>query len=397
MGGLIELHSSVESERLKELKKYGILENPPDGNLDRFTALAAQLLEVPIALISIVDSERIWFISEYGASDLETERETSICSAVIESEQMYLVEDALSDERTRNNPFVTGDFGLRFYAGVPLVTKDGHRLGTFCVMDKIPRKFTAENQRLLKTVGELVMHEIEERYKLKLALEHQHQTINTTVHDLKNPLSVMPILAEMIVENRQNPEAIDKIAKQIKQASKRMAKSIDEFLHTAGEESRQVKLKLRTVELSRLVREVITINRAMAKKKRQVINFKAKADFFVYADRRKLREIIDNLISNAIKYTPHGKAIWVELEAKGEEVVLQVKDEGAGLTKDDLRNLFRPFTSLSARPTGGEKSSGLGLSIVKNLVEAHHGKIYARSRGAGKGSSFIVELPSSQD
>ena len=137
-------------------------------------------------------------------------------------------------------------------------------------------------------------------------------------------------------------------------------------------------------------------NSSLARNKSQLLKLNIEEDCIVYGDAQRITEIADNLINNAIKYSPLGKNIYISLKRKGKKAVLEVRDEGPGLTKDDLRNLFRKYTSLSAQPTGGESSSGLGLSIVKHLVDAHRGKIVVKSAGEGKGASFVVELPLSE-
>jgi signal transduction histidine kinase len=106
-----------------------------------------------------------------------------------------------------------------------------------------------------------------------------------------------------------------------------------------------------------------------------------------------MKEVVENLIGNAIKYSPHEKTIWVSVSRYDKDKVrFSVKDEGQGLTEEDMKKLFGKFQRLSARPTGGESSTGLGLSIVKKLVEMHGGKIWAESEGRNKGATFTVEL-----
>mgnify|MGYP006194251891 CR=1 FL=1 len=156
-------------------------------------------------------------------------------------------------------------------------------------------------------------------------------------------------------------------------------------------------LRLQAVNLTSLVTGVVNSNAALAKNKEQQLNLSIEKDCMVYADPRKLTEIVDNLINNAIKYSPLGTAIHVQVKVKEEFGVIEVRDEGPGLTRDDKKNLYRRFTSLSAQPTGGENSTGLGLSIVKNLVDAHRGFIHATSDGPGTGSTFTVELPLSEN
>ena len=396
MHTLNEITTSFEEKRLAVLRKYEILDTPPDVALDGLTKLASRLFQVPVALVSLVDSERIWFKSRYGFEEQEIVREQGFCATAILGNEPYFVEDASVDPLAMTNSLVTGDQGIRFYAGVPLRTKEGFNLGTFCIMDRVSQSFSSDKQEILQILAELVLDQLELRMEARIAVKHQHQILNTTAHDLKNPLSIMPLLADMIMHHKHDPKAIDDIALQIKDAGRRMAGVIHDLLETAREEAGRVELRLQPVDLGALVQGVVNTNSALAKNKEQALYLEIVNDCTVYADPRRLTEIVDNLINNAIKYSPFGKNIYVQIKVAGDYAILEVKDEGPGLTRDDMKNLYRRFTSLSSRPTGGENSTGLGLSIVKNLVNAHHGKITAKSDGPGKGTTFTVELPLSE-
>ena len=396
MHTLNEITTSFEEKRLAVLRKYEILDTPPDVALDGLTKLASRLFQVPVALVSLVDSERIWFKSRYGFEEQEIVREQGFCATAILGNEPYFVEDASVDPLTMTNSLVTGDQGIRFYAGVPLRTKEGFNLGTFCIMDRVSQSFSSDKQEILQILAELVLDQLELRMEARIAVKHQHQILNTTAHDLKNPLSIMPLLADMIMHHKHDPKAIDDIALQIKDAGRRMAGVIHDLLETAREEAGRVELRLQSVDLGALVQGVVNTNSALAKNKEQALYLEIANDCTVYADPRRLTEIVDNLINNAIKYSPFGKNIYVQIKVAGDYAILEIKDEGPGLTRDDMKNLYRRFTSLSSRPTGGENSTGLGLSIVKNLVNAHHGKITAKSDGPGKGTTFTVELPLSE-
>jgi len=131
-----------ELERLAAASRYNILDTPPDGAFDRITALAARFLNVPIAIVSIVDYDRIWFKSHHGLEVQQIRRDPGLCASAILHNEVYTVLDAKVDPRTLTNPLVAGEFGLRFYAAAPLRTKDGFALGTMCVIDCQPRQVT---------------------------------------------------------------------------------------------------------------------------------------------------------------------------------------------------------------------------------------------------------------
>ncbi|RYE01725.1 MAG: GAF domain-containing protein [Sphingobacteriales bacterium] len=152
-----------EQARVRVLHQYNLLDTPPDGSFDKMTRLAAKLFNIPIAIISLVDSDRIWFKSKYGLDVNQISRDPGLCASAILSDDIYLVEDARNDSRTLANPLVAGEFGLQFYAAAPLRTHDGYNLGTFCVLDKQKRYFNSEQQEALKLFAEVVMEEVEFR------------------------------------------------------------------------------------------------------------------------------------------------------------------------------------------------------------------------------------------
>lgn len=153
-----------ERSRLEAVRRYDLLDTPPDGSFDRITALASELFDVPIALVTIVDHDRIWFKSSCGLDGVtEIPRSPGLCASAILQDSPYVVEAARQDPRTLANPLVAGDFGLQFYAAAPLKTTDGHRLGTLCIIDKEPRVFSPKQGEILQRLCEIVMDEMELR------------------------------------------------------------------------------------------------------------------------------------------------------------------------------------------------------------------------------------------
>lgn len=149
---------------MKALGHYEILDTPPDGCFDRITTLAAELFDTPIALVTIVDEDRIWFKSRYGLDDVtEISRDPGLCASAILRDEAYVVEDARKDPRTLANPLVCGQFGLRFYAAAPLRTSSGAKLGTLCVIDREPRLFSPRQSDMLQRLAEIVVDHMELR------------------------------------------------------------------------------------------------------------------------------------------------------------------------------------------------------------------------------------------
>lgn len=160
-----------EAARLQAVRRYDILDTPPDGAFDRITALAAELFDVPIALVTIVDHDRIWFKSRYGLEEVEqVDRAPGLCASAILHGEAYVIEEARNDPRSLANPLVAGKFGLQFYAAAPLRTTDGHRLGTLCIIDREPRVFSPRQAELLQRLAEIVMDAMELRISALTAI-----------------------------------------------------------------------------------------------------------------------------------------------------------------------------------------------------------------------------------
>lgn len=164
-----------EADRLAAVRRYDVLDTPPDGAFDRITALAARLLNTPISIVSVVDSDRIWFKSHHGVDVDQVGRDPGLCASAILQPQPWIVRDASLDPRTLANPLVTGDLGLRFYAGVPLTSHDGYNLGTLCVIDRQPRDVTAEQVATLSDLASLVVDELELRLSARRTVSLEAQ------------------------------------------------------------------------------------------------------------------------------------------------------------------------------------------------------------------------------
>jgi GAF domain-containing protein len=158
-----------EQERLAAVRRYEVLDTPPDGAFDRITRLASTVLGMPISIVSLVDHDRIWFKSAAGLEGVQQiDREPGLCASAILADEPWIIEDARNDPRALANPLVAGEFGLQFYAGSQLRTHDGFNLGTLCVIDRQPRSLTEEQRRVLDDLASLVVDELELRLHARL-------------------------------------------------------------------------------------------------------------------------------------------------------------------------------------------------------------------------------------
>src|SRR5580692_88306 len=189
-----------EEARIAALEKYAILDSDPEQSFDDLTLLASYVCKTPIALISLVDEDRQWFKSRVGIEASETSRDIAFCSTAILQGELFVVPDALADDRFRDNPLVVSDPHIRFYAGAPLVNEDGYALGTLCVVDQTPRELEPEQKEALKALSRLVLGQLEFRRNLLLLKEaltdrtkEEHERQRELVHVQETLMRVMGI------------------------------------------------------------------------------------------------------------------------------------------------------------------------------------------------------------
>ena len=163
--------STDDASRVSSLQKYAILDSEPEQYFDDLTLLASYVCKAPIALISLIDENRQWFKSKVGISASETSRDIAFCSVAIQQPDLFVVPDALLDERFRNHPLVVADPHIRFYAGMPLINEEGYALGTLCVVDRTPRELAPDQKDALKALSRLVLAQMEFRRNLILLKE----------------------------------------------------------------------------------------------------------------------------------------------------------------------------------------------------------------------------------
>lgn len=221
-------------------------------------------------------------------------------------------------------------------------------------------------------------------------------------HDLKNPLHSIIGYVEMLMMNLEDGQTLSledgethQMLKTMDQVASHMYHLVEQVVEAEALEAGRVAFDAECCDLNGILRDVVEMNRLQANRKEITLHCEMDEDCYAYGDRRAVYEAFDNLVNNAVKYSPPGQAVEVMLKrdtpAVG-QVRFTVSDHGQGLSEDDLARVFGRFERLSARPTGGESSSGLGLSIAKELVEQQGGTIRAESDGLGEGSTFTIDL-----
>src|SRR5712691_7979426 len=233
--------------------------------------------------------------------------------------------------------------------------------------------------------------------RLRQANTFKSEILGTVAHDLKNPLGVILGRTEILKEMAGGAGALDdnmqtQIA-YIRNAANRLTEMVDDLVSDAMADALDITIRREPVDIAVLVQEVAEANRPLAGRKEQTLTVAAPPNHAAMCDVDRIREAIDNLVSNAVKYSPIGGTVDLLVAQEAGGIIVQIRDQGPGLSPEDISRLFGRFQRLSAKPTAGETSTGLGLSIVKRIVDLHAGQITVESAGPGKGATFKMSLP----
>jgi signal transduction histidine kinase len=400
MQDAVTYEPSAEQDRLDALYGYQILDTPAERDFDDITLLAAQLCDTPMSAISLVDSDRQWFKARIGLAACETSRESSFCAHAMHAAGIMEVEDARRDPLFATNPAVVGDPFVRFYAGAPLVSADGQPLGSLCVIDRRPRRLTTNQREGLLILARHVMVQLELRqYGRQLAAANQRlleaervkdEFLARVSHELRTPLTSIHGYLEVLDEPDLPPGTATKFLSRIRRNSDRLLALVDDMLLAAQFSSGAVHLDRRGVDLATLAHTAADQNRPLAESKGLRITAESTGAVPVDADPVRLAQALDRLILNAVKFTSQGQ-VSIRAAVEGKRSVLQVRDTGIGIPAEERGRLFTPFRRASAAERSEVQGVGLGLNIVKAIVDGHGGTVTLDSE-TGHGTTVTITL-----
>ena len=342
---------SEDAERLAAVRRYDILDTPPDGAFDRVTRLAARHFKVPICIVSIVDHDRIWFKSHHGVNASEIPRSPGLCASAILDNKPWVVTDAKVDPRSLVNPLVAGDFGLRFYAGVPLHTHDGFNFGTLCIIDHAPRQISEVEIAELSDFAAIVMDELELRLAAKRSIAEKDLLFREVHHRVRNNLQVVASL--LAVQSRSAPRDVRAHLDESLRRVHAMG-----LLHEEFYKGRQVE----TIDLTTYVGELlISIIGSFGLADRVTTRVEGTPIRIGLDIGTPLAMLLAEVISNACKHAfPGGRngEITIIIAERDGEVHLRVSDNGVGL---------------GTKPESPGPRSGMGHRLIAKFAEQLNG------------------------
>lgn len=389
-----------EQERLNALEEYGILDTLSEAEYDNITTLAAQICQTKISLISLIDKDRQWFKSKFGLAATETPKELAFCAHAIHSpKELFLVQDARKDIRFHDNPLVTGQPHIVFYAGMPLETEEGFALGTLCVLNDKPTILTTAQIDALKVLSNHVLVLLELRKKKKeleeslLQVQEKNAKLENftmiAAHDIKSPIRNITALSNILLED--HAAQLDKeglfIAENIKKASLKLNDLVEALLKYAKSD-KAIATKPCAIDVKEFCND---LNEMLLGYENFELDFNVQVKT-IYTNLTALTQILLNLISNAAKYNfkPIIK-IKVNIELKDENILISVKDNGEGIAPEYQEKIFDMFKILTNKDRFGKKGNGIGLAIVKEKIELLGGKIWLES-APKMGTTFYFTL-----
>jgi signal transduction histidine kinase/DNA-binding NarL/FixJ family response regulator len=389
-----------ETGRLAQLDYYEIMDSEDEAMFDELTQLAAQVLDVPICLMSLVGENRQWFKSKQGLDATETPRDISFCQYAIMGDEVMEVQDATKDERFKENPLVTDGLKIKFYAGAPLKDDQGYAIGTICAIDQEEKKITEHQRRTLATIANTAMNMVALRRKRieaeRLALA-KDEFLSNMSHEIRTPLNAIIGFNDLINKTPLNAKQKDYLDT-IYTSAQNLKVIVNDILDFSKLESGKLQVEDKAIDLRKIVAHVGKLQGPIAKEKglKFITSFDEDVPRYVKSDETRLMQILVNLLSNAIKFTHKGRVeMRTYLEAINEEealVSITVCDTGIGIAPEKQDYVFERFTQSTSSTTRLYGGTGLGLSIVKMLVNLLGGDITLKSE-LGVGSEFEIKLP----
>ncbi len=387
-----------ELERLKALYDYHVLDTDAEAAFDDLTRLASYICKTPISLISLVDPDRQWFKSAYGIDAKETPRDIAFCAHAIHQREIFEIPDARKDVRFADNPLVSGDPKIRFYAGTQLLTPGGQAIGTLCVISKEPQLLDEEQRKGLEILGREVISQLELR-KRNLDLEEisrrKSEFLSNISHELRTPLNAIVSFGQFLEEELKDAQVSDKAkeySRLLNFSGNRLLGVINAVLDLTKIDEGKMELIPAAISPHGFFDSLMGMLRVRAAEKGITLDYALMGDFSerLYYDEGKLAQILTNIIGNAIKFSPENSEVKVRMQMQGDKLLFVIKDQGHGISEEDQNKLFNRFERVKEH--SDVEGSGLGLVITKALVELMDGSISLTS-AEGEGTVVRISLP----
>ena len=391
-----------EQDRIRKLYELDILDTLEEQAYDDLTRLAAEICQTPVALVTLIDHDRQWFKSHHGIDVQETPREYSFCAHAILGDDVLVVEDASLDERFSDNPVVTGEPHLKFYAGAPLIMSNNIKLGTLCVVGNESRSISVAQKAALQMLARQVVSQLELRIKVKELTQSQQEAdkanqaksefLSSMSHELRTPLNAILGFAQLMELDKHSLSKLQlESVSHILDGGRHLLHLINEILDLAKIESGKLDIEIKSTPLQQIVEQCKSLVNGLAEQSNIHIDYGDAGSYIVRADGMRLKQVFINFLSNAIKYNRTDGHVKIHYQSGSDSRLrISITDSGYGLDEEQLSKLFRPFERVGAQSSSVE-GSGIGLVISKELVELMNGTVGVSSI-VGEGTTFWFEI-----
>lgn len=383
--------SEYESQRLNKLKRYDIIDTPPELLFDLIAEIAKITFKAAGSFVSFIDKTQVYLKANTSPIQVSIiNKEDSLCTIASKSADITLIENTETCIEVKDNAYVKINNGIRFYAAAPITTMEGFVIGTVSVMDDKPRYDIKQDQlSVLKWLARITLEKLESRLINRISVRAYDDRLHRLAHDMKNPATSLIAYGQLLDKNLLSQEKLASLGNKIEHTGRKIELTMNNLLNEAKNENAAIDLEFKTVKVMDLLQAVVTTFDFTLKQKQQTLKINCQTDGYIQVDQERINDVFNNLLSNAIKYSHMCATIEIICTAEDSNIVFEFKDYGLGMTTDDIAKLFTKFAKLSSVPTAKERSNGIGLYIVKTLVQLHGGKVWANSAGKDLGSSFL--------
>lgn len=383
-----------EPERVAALQQLRILDTPAEERFDRITRTASDLFRVPIALVSLVDSQRQWFKSRTGLDASETPRAVSFCAHAILGTGPFVVEDALADSRFADNPLVVGPPGIRFYAGMPLRSDSGRKLGTLCIIDHSARHFGAADARRLHDLAAWAERELNLAQEIDRAVAEMRETLVRLIsHELRTPVTGVVGALEVLRGGGIDADNIETLVRLATDSAGRLKRVVDEIVEIAEIDAGRQDVTPRPIDLPMFMEAARDFFADTPRQAGVGIELAAPPHLIVPVAPRPLTRILRALLDNALRFSPAGATVhFAATRPHPDTVRISVTDHGPGIPAELIPRLFLPFVQGDASDSRPHEGCGISLATGRRLAIAIGGHL-GYEAGPNGGSCFYLDLP----
>lgn len=396
----LESSPQKEFERVLKLAEYDIDYSTDHPILNDLSKLAAHVAGMPVSQINLLGPNTQWTLSSFGMEASQIPKSESVCQFTILESNFFEAKGLDTDDRFKDRDYVKGDLKLSYYFGVPITTKDGHNIGSVCVMDRKQNQFPPEKAEMLSIIANnvlTILDQIKSMKELKAEIEEMEESAKKLTHDIRGPINGIIGLSQIAEEQIKdgNFDDLGSINTMIHKSSASLIDLAEEILNT-HKQNVDANAYLKYITLKDLQNKLLSLFTPQAESKDLNFNVQVEPEHReLRFSKQHLLQIIGNLVTNAIKFTPTGGKVDVTLGLKTNEtetvLIIKIIDNGIGMLQEQVSNMINDEEVISTLGTRKERGFGFGFQLAKRLIQSLNGTLDIQSE-KGSGTTITVSL-----